>query len=131
MTYRGLWRANLPRTAIFLLVLKVLYEPFKFENESLLTFVDYPDFSTQDGGYIDGVKLIYEPEAVEQSLLLTQHAERPEQQPPLFRGINISILRRQIDQRHLVDLPEVFSSLPPVDIFADVVVYDTLEPSLE
>jgi len=111
--------------------MKRLHEPFKFENESLLTFVNYLDFSPHDGGYLDGVELIYEPEAVEQSLLLTQHAERPEQQLPLFRGMNISILRRQIDQRPLAHLTEAFNPLPPVEIFADVVVYDYLEPGLE
>jgi len=97
----------------------------------LLTFVDYTDFSFQDCGYLDGVKLIYELEVVEKPLLLIQHVERPEQQLPLFRGVHISILRRRIDQRPLVNITEAFSPLPPVEIFADVVVYDSLEPGLE
>jgi hypothetical protein len=132
MTYRGPSRANLPGRRIFSSTfLKGLYESCEFENESLLTFVDNPDFSPEDGGYLDGVKLIYKPEAVEQPLLLAQHAERPEQQRSLLRGINIQILRRRIDQRLLVNLIVVFGPLTPTEILVYVVVYDYLEPGLE
>jgi hypothetical protein len=76
--------------------LKVLYEPCEFENERLLTFVDNPDFDPKDGGYLDGGKLIYKPELVEQPLSLAQHAERLEQQLTLLSSINVLILRRRI-----------------------------------
>jgi hypothetical protein len=71
-----------------------LYEPCEFENKRLLAFVDDPDFCTEDVGYLDGGKLRHKPELVEQPVLLAQLAERPEQQLPLFRGINVSVLRR-------------------------------------
>ena len=74
--------------------LKSFYKPCEFENERLLPFVDVLYVDLKDSGYLAGVLLEYEAELVEQPLLLTQFAESPEQQIPLFRGINLSILRR-------------------------------------
>src|SRR5262249_30812188 len=110
---------------------KVSHEPCEFENKRLLTFIDNPDFGPKDGGYLDRGKLRHIPEVVEQPLLLAQVAERPKQQLPLFRGINISVLWWQTDQCPLVYLIMAFGLLPPVEIFVEVVVYDSLEPGLE
>ena len=95
--------------------LKGLYEPCEFENERLPPFVDVLYVDLKDGGHLAGVLFEYEAELVEQPLLLTQPAERPEQQLPLFRGINVSVLRRRIDQRPLVNLIEAFGLPPPAE----------------
>jgi hypothetical protein len=131
--YIGFSQANLPWTAkkFSSTTLKTLYEPCEFENERLLAFVDDPDFGPKDGGYLDRGKLRYKPEIVEQSFLFTQLAERPEQQIPLLRCINVSILWWRIDQRPLVYLIEAFGLLPPAETLVDMVIYDSLEPSLE
>jgi hypothetical protein len=62
--------------------------------------------------------------------LITQLAERPGQQVPLFRGINVSVLSRQIDQRPLIYLIVVFALPPPAETAVDVIVYHSLEPGL-
>ena len=107
-----------------------MYEPCEFEDKRLLAFVDNPDFGPKDGGYLDRGKLRYKPKIVEQPLLLAQPAERPEQQIPLFRGINVSVLSRRIDQRHLIYLILIFALPPQGEAAIDVIVYDSLEPSL-
>jgi hypothetical protein len=106
--------------------LKTLYEPCEFENERLLAFIDNPDFGPKDGGYLDRGKFRYKPKIVEQPLLFAQFAERPEQQFLLLGGINVSVLQRRIDQRHLVYIIEVFALLPPIEILVDMTVYDSL-----
>jgi len=107
-----------------------LYEPCEFENECLLAFVDNPDLGPKDGGYLDRGKLRHKPKIVEQPLLLAQPAECPRQQIPLFRGINVSVLSRRIDQRPPVYLIMVFALPPPAETAVDVIVYDSLEPGL-
>jgi hypothetical protein len=107
-----------------------LYEPCEFENERLLAFVDNPDLGPKDSGYLDRGKLGYKPKIVEQPLLLAQPAERPGQQFLLFRGINVSVLRRRTGKRHIVYFIGAFSPPPPVETAIDVIVYDSLEPSL-
>jgi hypothetical protein len=62
--------------------------------------------------------------------LITQLSERPGQQVPLFRGINVSVLSRRIDQGPLIYLIVVFSLPPPAETAVDVIVYDSLEPGL-
>ena len=110
--------------------LKALYEPCEFENERLFAFVDNPDLGPKDSGYLDRGKLRYKPKIVEQPLLLAQLAERPGQQILLFRGINVSVLSRRIDQRPLVYLIVVFALPPPGETAVDVIVCDPLEPGL-
>src|SRR5262249_31286874 len=111
--------------------LKGLYEPYEFENERLLSFIDILYIDPRDSGYLASVLLEYETELVEQPLLLAQPAERQEQQFPLLRSIDVLVLRRRIDQRLLVYLIWDFPLLPPVETPVDVVVYDSLEPGLE
>jgi hypothetical protein len=107
-----------------------LYEPCEFENERLLAFVDNLDLGPKESSYLDRGKLGYKPKIVEQPLLLAQPAERPGQQISLFRGINVSVLSRRIDQRPPVYLIGVFALPPPVETAVDVIVYDSLEPGL-
>jgi hypothetical protein len=125
-------RAYLPWTAkIFSsTTLKTLYEPCEFENERLLAFVDNLDLGPKDSGYLDRCKLGYKPKIVEPPLLLAQPAERSGQQLLPFRGINVSILWRRTGRRHLVYFIKAFGLTPPVDTAIDVIVYDSLEPSL-
>ncbi len=108
-----------------------MYEPCEFENECLLAFIYNPDFGPKDGGYLDRGKFRYKPKIVEQPLLLIQPAERPGQQFLLFRGVNVSVLQRRIDQCHLVYIIEAFGPLSSVEPPVNVVVYDSLEPGLE
>ena len=96
----------------------------------MLAFVDNPDLGPKDGGYLDRGKLRHKPKIVEQPLLLAQPAECPRQQIPLFRGINVSVLSRRIDQRPPVYLIMVFALPPPAETAVDVIVYDSLEPGL-
>ena len=111
--------------------MKGFYEPCEFQNERLLPSIDILYIDLKDSSDIASVLLEYEAELVEQSLLLTQPAERPGQQFSLFRGINVSVLPRRIDQRPLVYLIEAFGLLPLVGTPEDVMVYDSLEPGLE
>ena len=97
----------------------------------MLSFVDNLGICPKDSGYLVSILSNYETELVEQPLLLTQPAERPGQQFSLFRGINVSVLPRRIDQRPLVYLIEAFGLLPLVGTPEDVMVYDSLEPGLE
>src|SRR5215510_373541 len=94
--YIGLSGANLPWTAknFSSTTLKTSNEPCEFENESLLAFVDNPDFGPKGGGYLERGKLRYKPKIVEQPLLFAQFAERPEQQFLLLGSINVSVLPR-------------------------------------
>jgi len=107
-----------------------LHEPCEFENEHLLPFIDILYVDLKDGGYLASVLLKYKAELIEQPLLVTQLAERPGQQLPLFRVINVSVLWRRIDQRYRVYLIMIFALPPLVDIVVDVIVYDSLEPGL-
>src|SRR5262249_47082164 len=109
--------------------MKVLYEPCEFENERFLPFIDILHIDLKDSGHLGSVLLEYEAEVVEQPLSFAQLAERPEQQLPLFCGINVSVLWRRIGQRPLVYLIRAFDPPPPAEIAVDVVVYDSLEPS--
>src|SRR5262245_7103014 len=111
-------------------VLKGLYKLCEFENERLLPSVDVLYVNLKDCGYLASVLLEYETELVEQPLLLTQRAERPEQQLPLFRGINVLVLPRRIGQHPLIYIIVVFALHPPVETAVDVIVYDSLEPGL-
>jgi len=120
------WPANFFSSA----ALKGLHEPCEFENERLLLFVDILYVDLQDGGHLASVLLEYEAELIKQPLLVTQLAERLGQQIPLFRGINVSVLSRRIDQRPLVYLIGVFALPPPAETAVDVIVYDSLEPGL-
>jgi len=107
-----------------------LNEPCEFENKRLFTFIDNPDFGPKDGDYLDRGKLRDKPKIVEQPLLLAQPAERPGQQLLLFRGINVSVLSRRIDQRPRVYLIMVFALPPPAETAVDMIVDDSLEPGL-
>jgi len=107
-----------------------LHELCEFENERLLPFIDILYVDLKDGGYLASVLLEYKAEQIEQPLLVTQLAERPGQQLPLFRGINVSVLSRKIDQRSLIYLIVVFALPPPGETAVDVIVYDSLEPGL-
>jgi hypothetical protein len=69
--------------------LKGLHELCEFENEHLPPFVDILYVDLKDGGYLASILLEYKAEQIEQPLLVTQLAERPGQQVPLFRGINV------------------------------------------
>jgi hypothetical protein len=111
--------------------LKSLHEPCEFENERLLPFVDILYVDLKDCGYFASVLLEYKAELIEQPLLVTQLAERPIQQIPLFHGINVLVLSRRIDQRPLLYLIGVLSLPPPGETAVDVIVYDSLEPGLE
>ena len=105
-----------------------LYEHCEFENELLPPFVGVLYVDLEDGGHLAGVLFEYEEELVEQPLLLAQPAERTEQEPPLFRDISVSVLRRRTDQRPLVYLIYTFDPPLPAETLIEVVVYDCLEP---
>jgi hypothetical protein len=95
------------------MALKGSYEPYEFEKECLLPSVDILYTDAKDGGHLESVLLNYEAEMVEQPLLLTQSDDRPGQQLPLFRVINVLILRGRIDKRLLIYLIEGFVLLTP------------------
>jgi hypothetical protein len=104
--YRPLSQAIFPWPAIFFTsaALNGLYEHCEFENELLPPFVGVLYVDLEDGGHLAGVLFEYEEELVEPPLLLAKPAERTEQEPPLFRDISVSVLRRRTDQRPLVYL---------------------------
>jgi hypothetical protein len=110
--------------------LKDLHELCEFENERLLPFVDILYIDLKDGGYLASILLEYKAEQIEQPLMVTQFAERPGQQIPLFRGIDVSVMWGPIDQRLMVNLRGASGLSTPAETTVNVVVYNSLEPGL-